>query len=232
MWHRLHKALHGWRIVTGPLAALCQYLQDLGIDAENPEVWKQGDNALHIDITNVALVNRIQAFLSDVIEKQRSIALASASSAQGAEQGVDLTVPRHLLSSGRTGQNRHAYHAVLQGAILHNGARMFANFLMSRELLMHECSALPGGTKFPGHIPAQKKHIPDSCFWLRGMLPRRYLKVTDQQGQGIIRQGIFEDESLPNVEGLCVATDASGGKYSQDPRLRRVGRMSVRCRAA
>ena len=38
-WQRQVNAIHGWKTVAGPVAAMCQYCVDLGVDAKEPLLW-------------------------------------------------------------------------------------------------------------------------------------------------------------------------------------------------
>ena len=61
-WQRQSRAIHGWKTVAGPVAAMCQYCLDLGIDAADPLLWKHKDRQLRIDLGNRTCSHRIRAF--------------------------------------------------------------------------------------------------------------------------------------------------------------------------
>ena len=87
---------------------------------------------------------------------------------------------------------------------------------------MYECPSFPGGMRLPGYVLAEKRRFPDDCLWLRGMLPLKYLPVAPSGDLEVVKTGVFLTSSQVVADGLVVATDASGGKFTKDPRLRRV----------
>ena len=87
---------------------------------------------------------------------------------------------------------------------------------------MYECPSFPGGMRLPGYVLAERRRFPDDCLWLRGMLPLKYLPVAPSGDLEVVKTGVFLTSSQVVADGLVVATDASGGKFTKDPRLRRV----------
>ena len=120
-WQRQSRAIHGWKTVAGPVAAMCQYCLDLGIDATDPLLWKHKGRQLRIDLGNPTCSHRIRGFLRTAIEEFRAGRIGNVATAEGAGDGADWMIPRRLLRSPRTKKLRHAYRAVWQGQVLHNG---------------------------------------------------------------------------------------------------------------
>ena len=57
------------------------------------------------------------------------------------------------------------------------------------------------------------------CFWLRGLIPRSWTQVPEPPEEAPLwRMGV-----LPSLPSIWAFGDASGGKESSDPRLRRIG---------
>ncbi|CAE7233951.1 unnamed protein product [Symbiodinium natans] len=228
VWKRLEAAKHGWSVVTGPISAMCQYLRDLQVDGHDPSRWVFEERVLEIKPSEVSVVCQTSSFLTDIIKTQRSRRMGSASSAAGAGGGVDWTVPRRLLKSVRTKTTRYAYRAVFQGSILHNGnggkdvCKFCGDSGATLRHLMYECPSFPGGMRLPGYVLAEKRRFPDDCLWLRGMLPLKYLPVAPSGDLEVVKTGVFLTSSQVVADGLVVATDASGGMFTKDPRLRRV----------
>ena len=54
------------------------------------------------------------------------------------------------------------------------------------------------------------------------MLPLKYLPVAPLGDLEVVKTGLFLTSSKVVADGLVVATDASGGMFTKDPRLRRV----------
>ena len=228
VWKRLEAAKHGWSVVTGPISAMCQYLRDLQVDGHDPSRWVFEERALEIKPSEVSVVCQTSSFLTDIIKTQRSRRMGSASSAAGAGGGVDWTVPRRLLKSVRAKTTRYAYRAVFQGSILHNGnggkdvCKFCGDSGTTLRHLMYECPSFPGGMRLPGYVLAEKRRFPEDCLWLRGMLPLKYLPVAPSGDLEVVKTGVFLTSSQVVADGLVVATDASGGMFTKDPRLRRV----------
>ena len=228
VWKRLEAAKHGWSVVTGPISAMCQYLRDLQVDGHDPSRWVFEERVLEIKPSEVSVVCQTSSFLMDIIKTQRSRRIGSTSSAAGAAGGVDWTVPRRLLKSVRAKTTRYAYRAVFQGSILHNGnggkdvCKFCGDPGATLRHLMYECPSFPGGMRLPGYVLAEKRRFPDDCLWLRGMLPLKYLPVAPSGDLEVVKTGVFLTSSQVVADGLVVATDASGGKFTKDPRLRRV----------
>ena len=74
---------------------------------------------LRIDLGNPTCSHTIRGFLRIAIEEFRADRIGNVATAAG--DGVDWTIPRRLLRSPRTKKLRHAYRAVWQGQVLHNG---------------------------------------------------------------------------------------------------------------
>ncbi|CAE7387603.1 unnamed protein product [Symbiodinium sp. CCMP2592] len=177
-WSRQASAIHGWKIVNGPVSALIQYLLDLRVSAPTPELWTHR-----------------------VIQLERWTRIGAVSTAAGAATGIDWTVPRRLLASPRTKSWRHGLRAVFQGALLHsgNGGKDRCKFCGEPNTLHHllyECEKVPGALMPAGWLLSYKRQVR--------------------------RTGLFL-EGTPDLTGLFVATDASGGPATKDSRLRSVG---------
>ena len=80
---------------------MCQYCLDLGIDASEPLLWKYNDRQLRIDLSGPTCLHKIKNFLSIAVGDFR-VAKFSTSTTEGANDGVDWTIPRRLLKSPRT----------------------------------------------------------------------------------------------------------------------------------
>ena len=83
-WQRQSRAIHGWKTVAGPVAAMCQ-----GIDATDPLLWKHKGRQLRIDLGNPTCSHRIRGFLRTAIEEFRAGRIGNVATAKGAGDGVD-----------------------------------------------------------------------------------------------------------------------------------------------
>ena len=225
-WKRQSSAIHGWKMVAGPVAAMCQYCLDLGIDASDPLLWKCKHRQLRINFDCPTCSHKIRSFLSVAVGDFRAAKLGSVTTAEGAAEGVDWTIPRRLLKSPRTRNKRHACRAVWQGQVLHcgNGGLALCKCGEARTLqhVMYDCP-LAKPYKLSPAAAAFRKRFPQPCFWLRGMTPSSWTRLAFKaEKTRLERTGLFVDNT-PDVADLVVATDASGGPHSKDPRLRAVG---------
>ena len=71
LWQRQLHTRYGWQKVSGPLSALIQYLQDLGVDGQDPLCWKWAGNTLDIAIEDPCLLGKVCAFLAKVVAAWR-----------------------------------------------------------------------------------------------------------------------------------------------------------------
>ncbi|CAE7826127.1 unnamed protein product [Symbiodinium sp. CCMP2592] len=229
-WSRQASATHGWKIVNGPVSALIQYLLDLRVSAPTPEVWTHREATFHFRFRDPGAVFEASAFLRRVIQLERWSRIGTVSTAAGAALGIDWTVPRRLLASPRTKPWRHGLRAVFQGALLHsgNGGKERCKFCGGPNTLHHllyECENIPGALMPAGWLLSYKRRHPADCLWLRGMRPLSPREPLAREAE-VRRTGFFL-EGTPDLTGLCVATDASGGPASKDSRLRSVGWAAV-----
>ena len=102
-------AIHGWKTVAGPVAAMCQYCLDLSIDASDPLLWKYKNRQLRINLENPTCSHQIKSFLSAAVGEFRAARLGSVITAEGAAEGVDssrLELKRKDMPIGRSGKDR------------------------------------------------------------------------------------------------------------------------------
>ena len=225
LWQRQLHTRYGWQKVSGPLSALIQYLQDLGVDGQDPLCWKWAGHTLDIAIEDPCLLGKVRAFLAQVVAAWRTKRFSQAQSASGAEDGVDWTVARRLLRADKLPARRSSYKMVFQGLHLHEGnsGLPFCQWCGKRNTpqhLLYDCEKLPGAKPAPKWLLDYGSKVPDDCLWQRGMLPKRYIHSTAEHA--VYRDGIFAEEK-PAWGSFVYATDASGGRYTKDPRLRHVG---------
>ncbi|CAE7748672.1 ZCCHC13 [Symbiodinium sp. CCMP2592] len=221
-WSRQASATHGWKIVNGPVSALIQYLLDLRVSAPTPEVWTHREATFHFRFREPGAVFEASAFLRQVIQLERWSRIGAVSTAAGAAP----TVPRRLLASSRTKPWRHGLRAVFQGTLLHsgNGGKDRCKFCGEPNTLHHllyECEKVPGALMPAGWLLSYKRRHPAECLWLRGMRPLNTRDPLAHEAE-VRRTGLFL-EGTPDLTGLFVATDASGGPATKDSRLRSVG---------
>ncbi|CAE7805903.1 pol [Symbiodinium sp. CCMP2592] len=120
-WTRQEAAVHGWKCVAGPVAAMVQYCIDLRINVSDPLRWVHSSGVLQLDVANPGLFLSVRRFLTQVVALERASRFGAVPTAQGAQKGVDWSVHRKLLKVSKPSSPRSAFHAVWQGRTLHSG---------------------------------------------------------------------------------------------------------------
>ena len=69
-------------------------------------------------------------------------------------------------------------------------------------------------------LRAMKATFSHPCLWLRALVPSEYVRTPLLNPEEVV-QGIWPSGHLDH--DLVIGTDASGGRFSSDPRLRAVG---------
>ena len=230
-WNRQQAAVHGWKCVAGPVAAMIQYCLDLGIDVSDPLRWVHRGEVLSLDVTDPGLFLSVRRFLTKVVALERAARFGAVPTANGAQEGVDWTVHRRLLKSAKTPSPKWAFHAVWQGRILHSGNGGCPLCACGAENTLHhvyyDCPLSPG--KLSLTLRGFQRRHPDPCFWLRGMVPKSWTSPSVPAPALETRvTGLFCHQPV-DVTGLLIGTDASGGPNTRDPRLRAVGWSVVLC---
>ncbi|CAE7262284.1 unnamed protein product, partial [Symbiodinium sp. CCMP2456] len=108
-WDKLSKSSKRWSLVKGPVAAMIAYLQDHGVDAQDPFSWKCPTNSLKgqglwsfpADIISLqpspSSRHRGEEGLRRLLQFWTNRRIGQQDACEGAAQGVDWTVPRRLL---------------------------------------------------------------------------------------------------------------------------------------
>ena len=95
-WNRQHAAVHGWKCVAGPVAAMIQYCLDLSIDVSDPLRWVHGGGVLSLDVTDPGLFLSVRRFLTKVVALERAARFGAVPTANGAQEvhphGVMITL--------------------------------------------------------------------------------------------------------------------------------------------
>ena len=232
-WARQEAAVHGWKCVAGPVAAMVQYCLDLHINVQDPLRWVHSSGVLVLDVSNPGLFLSVRRFLTKVVALERAARFGAVHTAKGAQEGVDWSVHRKLLKVSKLPSPKWAFHAVWQGRILHAGngglSRCACGAENSLTHVYYECPLSPAKLS-PAIRSFQKKHQDLPCLWLRGMVPKAW--TTPQVPASALQTrvtGAFCSQPV-DVTGLVIGTDASGGPNTRDPRLRAVGWSVVLCK--
>ena len=233
VWARQEAAVHGWKRVAGPVAAMVQYCLDLHINVQDPLRWVHSSGVLVLDVSKTGLFLSVRRFLTKVVALERAARFGAVNTAKGAQEGVDWSVHRKLLKVSKLPSPKWAFHAVWQGRILHAGngglSRCACGAENSLTHVYYECPLSPVKLS-PAIRSFQKKHQDLPCLWLRGMVPKAW--TTPQVPASALETrvtGAFCSQPV-DVTGLFIGTDASGGPNTRDPRLRAVGWSVVLCK--
>ena len=247
-WTKLAAAPKRWALVKGPVAALVAYLQDLGVDASDPAIWRfpsgslQGPGLWNFSQDTVSVspglstVHRVEEALRRALQHKANLRISQQDAGDGAQCGLDWSVPRKLLKkqAKRTIQPT-ALRMVWQGAFFTTvkGARRQCPLCHKHADLRHvllECQWWRGkGPSPPPHWrKLQQKWSADS-LWLRGLPPASYTACPPVPPDLLSPRvsGIWQAGTLVQADGLVFGTDATG--TTSDQRTRVVAAAVVAC---
>ena len=207
LWSRLGDQRR-WARVTGPLGALVAYLKDYGIEA--PELaYLQGGSGPRGQSPEIPQSPAVPA---DFVWYA-----GGWSRLDCPEANPD---PTALLWNAAVWQG-----AVLRGTRSGTAVCPLCQKEASTKHVLRECLFWKDSQpEIPRHWAKWGAEFPLPCLWDRGLLPARATAMPAYpHGEASIRvSGLFAENS-PQWQGVEFATDASGGPYSKDPRLRVVG---------
>ena len=226
-WDKLARGKQRWSLAAGPIAAMQCYLMDLGFDASTMDHWTRGDVSIQIEWGNPKVGTIVRQHLNEVLRKDRWNRIASQELANGAQDGIDWTVPRRMLKrANKQPLIASGLRMLWQGAIRranHGGDLLCPRCGKENSLahVLHEC--VKWGSFDLGRDPAWEAAFPNApdCFKFRGLVPLQATRhpMIAPEKMAIRRTGIFAGEFLPDPS-ICFGTDASGGPRGEDPRLR------------
>ena len=167
-----------------------------------------------------------EQFLRDVAIEKRLRRIGQQENAQCLAQGIDWTVPKKILKQCLSGSKQASYYRTAwQGALLtsHKSRSLCpkcGRVITVRRALCdcpfwEDCK-----TPVPEHWEGVKD-LPE-VFWTRGLVPSALTKMPEfSHGEAsVIQEGNWSQPFQNEGEQLVFGTDASGGPFSSDPRLR------------
>ena len=174
------------------------------------------------------LFQDLRRLIKSTVRQSRLEAISSQFGGEGAIGGLDWTIHRRIVAKG--GKKLRFHQAIWQAALVHagSGGHALCPFCPGRgeahaNTLQHvlwDCSRWQGHPQLSKKLQDLKKVYPEVCLWQRALLPASYVQTpllnTEERLEG-------EWPTGPLPEDVVIGTDASGSRFSSDPRLRAVG---------
>ena len=230
-WRHLSKAKHPWRRCAGPMGAMVCYLMQLGFTAANLTQWQRRNRAIPIRWGDQASLQQVRREIDIALQEVRWEQVASQAGGRGSSCGLDWTAHHRLL---KRHAKRHTVCAGLrmawQGGKNHGGPDSCPRCGQANTL-RHAILECPAWASFDLGVDRSWIEIlpkQEDCFILRGLTPRHWTHhppLTAKQLQPVTT-GLLR-ENAPDISGLFVATDASGGPEGKDSRWRVVAWAAV-----
>ena len=224
LWSRLGDA-HRWKRVAGPIGAMVSYLRDLGIQAADMRKWEYGGKVIH-PLQQYSGMFVAEQFLRDVAVAKRLHRVGQQENAQCLAQGVDWTVPKKILKQCLSGSKQASYYRTAwQGALLTTHKSRSLCPKCGRVItLRHALYDCPFWQECKNPVPEHWQGYEDlpEVLWTRGLVPTALTKMPEfsHGDESVIREGNWSLPFQKEGEQLVFGTDASGGPFSSDPRLR------------
>ena len=230
LWQQ-HKDKHAWKRVSGPIAAMVCYLKELGVQAPALNTWtipsgegrQAGEVSLHWGEPWTPF--QIKGLLMSLAAQRRAASISKLTDCQELAQGCDWTIHRKLLKQFKGKKKERFLKSVWQGAFY--AATSKGHFICSKcgvkagqSHALVECQWWDEiGESLPIWWRKEKETSP--ALWNRAICPARdTTHPTYTWGDDSVHyHGIFEEVQFQGGH-LVFATDASGGRYSSDRRLR------------
>ena len=224
---RLEASPHPWKVVSGPVSAMIQYAKDMGWDVNSPTSWIIQGQPWPLTF-GPFLYQDLRRLIKSTVRQSRLEAISTQFGGEGAIGGLDWTIHRRIVAKG--GKKLRFHQAVWQAALVHSGSggHALCPFCQRRgeahaNTLQHvlwDCSRWQGHPQLSTKLQNLKRVYPEVCLWQRALMPASYVQTpllnTEERLEGDWPTG-------PLPEDVVIGTDASGSRFSSDPRLRAVG---------
>ena len=227
-WVLLSGVEYPWKRVAGPLAAAQAYLLQLGFQAPNLSEWRLEGETIRCDWQDPAFQAYLLGLLRDTLLSQRHCRIADTFDSPALASGLDWTCHRTLLKqkAGRK-QSVVALKAIWQGAILHNATGgpdtcPLCQVPATWKHVLLDCTFWRSRHRpVPAHWDALKTSFPSACFWERALVPLQWVTPhRPAEATAEVCTGTWKQQQVIGADGLVFSTDASGGPFSVDGRLR------------
>ena len=227
-WKLLSQVEYPWKRVLGPLGAAQAYLMQMGVDAADLSAWHCAGEQLNCSWQDPDFKACLLSHLRATLMSQRFQRIADTFDSPSLSTGLDWTSHRLLLKK-KTAQKRTAttLKAVWQGAILHNAtggpeACPLCQVPATWRHVLLECNFWKSRHRpEPSDWQAARTRFPDACFWERGLVPAQGVTPCRLEADSAEEcTGVWATDQVIRADGLIFSTDASGGPFSKDTRLR------------
>ena len=221
------QAASAWHHVKGPLAATVGHMTGIRWNVSEAFVWQRPGQSQRYNIQDACQRTLVLQALKEDVRQEGRRQIAQKVGSPALEKGLDWVVGRKLLASfaakGDT-LKQTGLKAVWQGSLVH-------------------CANSPVKTCPKCNVEASWRHVLLDCqwwndkgfsqpvwyspnaelgpklSWLRGL--RSFAKVTEPSCYE--STGLWLSDDIIDGRGLTFSTDASGGPFTSDVRLRKVG---------
>ena len=224
-WTRL-EVQHPWHIVKGPLAATIAHMKTLGWTSPAVHIWRCPTQVaewnLHVPQHRARILDAVRQAVDEETHQRISANVRDPA----LQHGIDWTVARKLLNGWHKGNfhmRRKALNTGLQGSLPHagNGGQSLCPLCKTANTWKHvvfECKWFEDKScDIPPCVQAGLNTGRDQGFWERGLVAK--LSYPARHSKPVITGEWLQNDRLSDV---VLATDASGGPHTKDPRLRKV----------
>ena len=246
---RLANPSSRWRRVTGPISAVVATVYQIGWKPTAPLQWQdiEGED-WHLDPSKPELRFQLQQHLVRQIDLLLWKKASRHRFGQGSESGVDWTVPKQRLQSANKSEDNRTWGLtrMICMAGLWEPARVadatgeqpqecpYCGVPLTMRHQVYECPWIKGfedpDIQSTNYLCEEACRVGEEtpCFWYRGLVPWNWTfgKVEKEVAEKPIYQhqkGPWAPGRWNLPAGAIGATDGSGGIFSSDPRVRRVG---------
>ena len=224
-WTRL-EVQHPWHIVKGPLAATIAHMKTLGWTSPAVHIWRcptqVADWNLHVPQHRARILDAVRKAVDEETHQRISVNVHDPA----LQHGIDWTVARKMLNGWHKNNfhlRRKALTTGLQGSLPHagNGGQSMCPLCKTENTWKHvvfECKWFEDkNCDIPPCVQAGLNTGHDRGFWERGLVAK--LSCPARHSKPVITGEWLQKDRLSDV---VLATDASGGPHTKDPRLRKV----------
>ena len=216
-----------WHHVKGPLAATVGHMTGLGWTLPGVMEWHRPEPHTVYNLEVAADRARVLQAIEEDVCAERSKRIAAKTACPTLANGLDWFVGRKVLRQLKAKGDMErlvGLRAVWQGSLIceHNSPIKVCPCCKEPATWAHILLHCQWWNQHGWHLPSwfqEGLRDGDVGFWTRGLRPF----TPNPTNQQVIRTGVWETQDRIEASGLTFSTDASGGPYTKDPRLRKVG---------
>ena len=216
-----------WHHVKGPLAATVGHMTGLGWLLPGVMEWHRPEPRTVYNLEVAADRARVLQAIEEDVCAERSKRIAAKTDCPTLANGLDWFVGRKVLRQLKAKGDMErlvGLRAVWHGSLIceHNSPIKVCPCCKEPATWAHILLHCQWWNQHGWQLPSwfqEGLRDGDAGFWTRGLRPF----TPNPTNQQVIRTGIWETQDRIEASGLTFSTDASGGPYTKDPRLRKVG---------